>query len=32
VTRALFLEDADRHLDDLMCYDEGVALIPPEDR
>ncbi|QYU68506.1 hypothetical protein J4558_27565 [Leptolyngbya sp. 15MV] len=27
VTRALFLDDADRHYADLMAYDEGTRLI-----
>jgi len=30
VARALFIEDADRHLADLMCYDKGTDLILPE--
>ncbi len=32
VTRGLFVEDADRHLADLMAYDEGVPLVPPAPR
>ena len=30
VARALFVEDADRHLADLMGYDERIDLTPPE--
>jgi cation diffusion facilitator CzcD-associated flavoprotein CzcO len=30
VLRGLFLDDADRHLADLMHYDEGIALMPEE--
>jgi cation diffusion facilitator CzcD-associated flavoprotein CzcO len=29
LTRALFLDDADRHLADLMAYDAGTRLTPP---